>query len=139
MKRILNECQRPALAEAAVYSYSRGNSEVRGASIRLAEVVARNWGNFDSGVVELEQRNGESTIKTYAWDLESNYRDEKIFTVKHLRDTKKGTYALTDELPMTQREEKGLALWQLFQDMFSTRHWKPASKLLKRQFLKAHR
>ena len=102
-ERILSECKRTALAEAAVYTYQRGTSEVKGPSIRLAEVVARHWGNFDSGVVELEQRNGESTVKTYAWDLESNYRDEKIFTVKHLRDTKKGTYELKDSRDIYER------------------------------------
>lgn len=96
ISRILTECKRPALAEAATYVYQRGTSEVKGASIRLAEVVARHWGNFDSGVVELERKSGESTVKTYAWDLESNYRDEKIFTVSHERSTKKGNYLVTD-------------------------------------------
>ena len=96
MKRILMECQRPQLAESATYVYARGNSEVKGASIRLAEVVARHWGNIDCGVVELEQKNGVSTVKTYAWDLESNFDDHKIFTVKHERSTKSGNYAITD-------------------------------------------
>ena len=93
---ILRECQSKRLAESAEYVFSRGTSEVKGASIRLAEVVARHWGNFDCGITELEQRDGESTVKAYAWDLESNYRDEKIFTVSHIRETKKGSYKLTD-------------------------------------------
>lgn len=96
INRILRECKSTRLAETAEYIYSRGTSEVKGASIRLAEVVARHWGNIDCGVVEMEQRDGESTAKAYAWDLESNYRDEKIFTVSHMRDTKKGSYKLTD-------------------------------------------
>lgn len=94
--RILAACENVKVAENAAYVYGRGDSEVKGASIRLAEVVAQYWGNLDSGVVELEQRKGESTVKAYAWDLESNCRDEKIFTVKHERSTKKGNYALTD-------------------------------------------
>lgn len=96
LSKILKECKQKRVAENAVYEYSRGTSAVRGASIRLAEVVARHWGNIDCGVVEVEQRSGESTMKAYAWDLESNYRDEKIFSVKHVRSTKKGDYAVTD-------------------------------------------
>ena len=94
--RILMECKRPQLAESAEYVFNRGQSEVKGASIRLAEVIARHWGNFECGVVELEQRDGESTVKAYAWDLETNVNDDKIFTVSHIRETKKGSYRLTD-------------------------------------------
>ena len=67
--RILMECKRPQLAESAEYVFNRGQSEVKGASIRLAEVIARHWGNFECGVVELEQRDGESTVKAYALSL----------------------------------------------------------------------
>lgn len=84
-QRILDNCKRPALAEAAVYSYPRGGSKVEGPSIRLAEVLAQNWGNLSFGVKELEQREGESVALAYAWDLETNVRQEKVFTVKHSR------------------------------------------------------
>lgn len=96
LERILLECQNIKLAEVATYSFSRGDSEVKGPSIRLAEVIASHWGNFTCGVTELEQRNGESTVKAYAWDLETNYSDEKVFTVSHTRSTKRGNYRLTD-------------------------------------------
>lgn len=84
-QRILDNCKRPALAEVAVYSYPRGGTKVEGPSIRLAEVLAQNWGNLSFGVKELEQREGESVAMAYAWDLETNVRQEKIFTVKHSR------------------------------------------------------
>jgi hypothetical protein len=58
--------------------------------------LAQNWGNIDFGVVELEQRPGESQAMSYAWDLETNVRQTKIFTVKHERHTKKGVTKLTD-------------------------------------------
>jgi hypothetical protein len=58
---------------------------VEGPSIRLAEVIAQNWGNLSFGVKELEQREGESVAMAYAWDLETNVRQEKVFTVKHSR------------------------------------------------------
>lgn len=96
LSRILMECENPKLAESAVYSFPRGDSEVTGPSIRLAEVIASNWGNFTCGVTELEQKDGESVVKAYAWDVETNYSDEKVFTVKHFRSTKKGGYKLTD-------------------------------------------
>jgi hypothetical protein len=95
--RILQSCRRRRLAEVAMYEYPRGGQTVTGASIRLAEELARNWGNIDSGLIELERREGESTVMAYCWDLETNSRETKIFTVRHWRDTKKGGYQLNDE------------------------------------------
>lgn len=95
-QRILDNCKRPALAEVAVYSYPRGGTKVEGPSIKLAEVLAQNWGNLAFGVKELEQRNGESVAMAYAWDLETNVRQEKVFTVPHSRFTKNGIKKLSD-------------------------------------------
>lgn len=95
-QRIMTACERKLLAENAAYEYPRGSEKVSGPSIRLAEVVAQNWGNIDFGVVELEQKNGESTAMSYCWDLETNVRQTKIFTVKHERHSKKGVAKLTD-------------------------------------------
>lgn len=95
-QRILDNCKRPSLAQTAIYSYPRGGQRVEGPSIRLAEVLAQNWNNLSYGVVELEQKNGESVAKAYAWDLETNVRQEKIFTVPHVRHTKSGVKKLTD-------------------------------------------
>lgn len=95
--RVMSACQRKSLAEAAIYSYPRGGSSVTGPSIRLAEAIAQNWGNINFGVIELERRSGESQAMAYAWDLQTNTRVEKIFTVRHIRDTRGGGYALKDE------------------------------------------
>lgn len=94
--RILAACTRPSLAESAVYEYPRGGETVTGPSIRLAESLAQNWGNLDFGFIELEQKPGESQVMAYAWDLETNTRQCKIFSVPHVRHTKKGDYPLTD-------------------------------------------
>lgn len=94
--RILDSCKRPALAQVAMYQYPRGGTKVTGPSIRLAEVLAQNWGNLSFGVKELEQREGESIAMAYAWDLETNVRQEKVFAVKHSIGTKKGLKLLTD-------------------------------------------
>ncbi len=94
--RILRACDRIGLATKAVYSYPKGGTNVTGPSVRLAEAMAQAWGNIQSGVVELEQRDGESTCMAYCWDIETNTRECKIFTVKHQISTKKGMKVLTD-------------------------------------------
>lgn len=94
--RVMKACQRKALAEAAAYAYPRGDQVVTGPSIRLAEVLAQSWGNIDFGIVELEQKFGESQVMAYAWDLETNTRQTKVFSVKHERHTKRGKQHLSD-------------------------------------------
>lgn len=96
MDRILNACARPTLADSAVYTYSRGGTDVSGPSIRLAEAMAQSWGNMQFGIRELDQRNGESTVQAFAWDVETNTRREVTFQVPHIRYTKKGGYKLED-------------------------------------------
>lgn len=95
-QRIKQSCERKSLALIASYEYPRGGKKVTGPSIRLAEVVAQNWGNMAYGVTELEQKVGESTCMAYAWDLETNVRSEKIFTVKHERKAGKTIQKLDD-------------------------------------------
>lgn len=96
LSRITQSCQRLGLASKAVYTYPRGNQNVTGPSIRLAEAIAQAWGNIQCGVVELEQRPGESTCMSYCWDIETNTRDCRVFTVPHIRQTKNGAQTLTD-------------------------------------------
>ena len=96
LDRILNSCTRTSLAEQALYTYSRGGTDISGPSIRLAEAVAQQWGNLQFGIRELEQRDGESTVEAFAWDLETNTRQVKVFQVPHERHTRKGTTKLTD-------------------------------------------
>ena len=96
MDNILNACTRPSLAESALYSYSRGGTDITGPSIRLAEAMAQNWGNMNFGIREISQANGESTVQAYAWDVESNTRREVVFQVPHLRFTRAGSKKLED-------------------------------------------
>jgi len=93
---IIESCKRPFLAEHAMYAYPRGSTLVKGPSIRLAEVLAQNWGNIDCGVREISQSNGVSVAEAYAIDLQTNTRVTKVFHVPHKRDTKKGSTRLTD-------------------------------------------
>lgn len=95
--RLMQACQRIGLASGAVYQYSRGGASISGPSIRLAETAARVWGNMTYGFRELSRRTGESECEAFAWDLETNTKAVRQFTVRHRRDTKKGGYNLTDE------------------------------------------
>lgn len=94
--RIMQACTRPALADQSQYTYSRGGTEVTGPSIRLAEAIAQNWGNLQFGIKELSQSAGESTVEAFAWDMETNTKQQKIFQVPHERHTKNGVKKLTD-------------------------------------------
>ena len=94
--KIVASCKRPKLAEQAIYSYPRGGKKVTGPSIRLAEVLARSWGNIEFGVNELEQRNGESSVEAFCHDLETNVRESKQFVVKHERKSGGEIKRLTD-------------------------------------------
>lgn len=94
--RIVAACQRLRLAEASMYMYSRGGTRIEGPSIRLAEVMAQNWGNIDAGLIEVAKRRGESDMQAYCWDLETNTRITKTFTVPHERHSRKGVTKLED-------------------------------------------
>lgn len=94
--KVLNACKRLSLAETALYEYHRGGQKVTGPSIRLAETVARYWGNINYGIKEVEQKDGVSTVIAYAWDMETNTRQEKVFQVKHERYAKGKMNKLTD-------------------------------------------
>ena len=95
--RLLAACGRLGLAAVAMYEYKRGGNSVSGPSIRLAETAARAWGNMNYGFREIARRPGESECEAFAWDLETNTKAVRQFTVRHRRDTKKGGYDLTDE------------------------------------------
>lgn len=94
--RILQACQRSTLAESAVYVYPKGGAQVTGPSIRLAEAMARHWGNLQWGIRELSQSNGESIMEAFCWDVENNSKQVKQFSVPHIRHTRNGQVQLKD-------------------------------------------
>lgn len=95
--KIIDSCKRRGLADEATYSFDRGGQTISGPSIRLAEELARAWGNIDYGIRELSRKDGVSEMEAYAWDLETNTSSSQKFTVRHWRDTKTGGYAIRDE------------------------------------------
>lgn len=93
---IMAACSRPSLAEIAFYSYPRGSEVITGPSIRLAEELARCWGNIQYGILELSNSDGASEMQVFAWDLQTNVKALKNFSVKHERHTRNGSYTLKD-------------------------------------------
>lgn len=96
MDRILNACTRESLANTALYSYPRGGQEITGPSIRLAEALAQEWGNIQFGIRELSSENGVSTVEAFAWDVQTNTRQVKVFQVGHTRYAHGQLKKLTD-------------------------------------------
>jgi hypothetical protein len=96
VERIEVSCQRVGLAEKSEYSYSRGGQEITGPTIDLLTVIANCWGNIQFGFRELSQRNGESEVEAFAWDLETNAQRKVTFTIPHKRHTRSGSTNLTD-------------------------------------------
>lgn len=98
MDRILTACTRETLAEEALYEYAKGGTKIEGPSIRLAEELARQWGNIDYGTVEVDRAGGYSVVEVHAMDSETGTNREMTWKVRHWRDRQGGAgYALTDE------------------------------------------
>lgn len=87
-----------SVASRAYYRYRRGGENVTGVSIHLARELARCWGNIGYGVKELRRDDdkGVSEMLAYAWDLQTNTRNETSFIAPHIRDTKNGPRKLTE-------------------------------------------
>ena len=94
---VMDACKRRGLAEEATYAFPRGGKTVTGPTIRLAEELARNWGNLDYGIRELSRKEGVSEMEAYAWDLETNTISSQKFTVRHIRDKSDGGGPVTSE------------------------------------------
>ena len=95
-QKLMASCSRQTLAQHAVYSFPRGKEQVSGPSIRLAEEIARLYGNIEYGIRELSNTNGESEMEAFAWDLETNVVSSQKFKVKHERKAYGKMQTLTD-------------------------------------------
>lgn len=88
LESMLAACKRKGMAENAMYAYPKGDQTVTGPSIRLAEVMARAWGNVEFGIREIEVDADGSLVEAFCWDMESNTRRTITFRVKHARYSK---------------------------------------------------
>ena len=94
---LMESCKLLAFANVAFYSVPRGGGKVSGPSIRLAEEIARVYGNFEFGHRELSRTGDKSEVEVYAWDKEKNNRSIRQITVMHVLDTKDGARKLRDQ------------------------------------------
>lgn len=94
---LMEACKLPALASVAFYTLPRGKSSVTGPSIRLAEEIARVYGNFQYGHRELSRDDKKSEVEVYAWDMEKNNYSKRQITVMHVLDTREGPRKLRDQ------------------------------------------
>lgn len=102
---LMDACKLQALANVAFYSVPQGGSKVTGPSIRLAEEIARVYGNFEFGHRELSRADagpgakefGRSEVEVYAWDKQTNNRSIRQITVLHVLDTREGPRKLRDQ------------------------------------------
>lgn len=94
---LMQACKLPALAQVAFYSLPRGGQTITGPSIRLAEEIARVYGNFQYGHRELSRDGEKSEVEVYAWDMEKNNYSKRQLTVMHVRDTRQGPQKLRDQ------------------------------------------
>lgn len=90
-------CERHSFAAAAQYSYPRGGQVISGPSIRMAEALARYWGNVNYGFRELSRNDTGAEVEAYAHDLQTNTRVSRQFRVEFVRNTRQGAKILTDE------------------------------------------
>lgn len=70
--KIIRSCQRPGLAEEAIYSFPRGGQTIKGPSVNLAREIARCWGNIRYGLRVVSVTEDKVHIRGYAHDLETN-------------------------------------------------------------------
>ncbi len=101
--KIMKACERPSMAKTAMYRFPRGDGFVSGASVYLAKMMARNFGNMKIGIREISrvsattQAAGRSMCESFCHDLENNFEVVKNFEVAHVRDTNRGPVRLTSE------------------------------------------
>ena len=95
--RAQQACSRKGIADKAFFSYERSGKIVSGPTIRLAEELARCWGNVDYGIKELSQDEGKSEMQAFAWDLETNTISSQNFTNPHIREAKGKSILLTSQ------------------------------------------
>jgi hypothetical protein len=63
------------IAASCRYSLPRGNKKITGPSVRLSEILANLFGNFESGTRIVDAYAGEGRmviVEGFAWDLQSN-------------------------------------------------------------------
>ena len=96
-ERLMLACSHPGFAEEAFCGLPFDDKSISGPSIRLAEEIARLYGNFTYGHRVLSCGNGKSEVEAFAWDIENNNYTSRQITVMHVQDANSGSYALRSQ------------------------------------------
>jgi len=120
-QKLMKACSRTSFAEDAEYSFPRGNkfnedtqkwekNFVNGPSVNLAREGARVWGNMRHGTVVVTDNENERTIKSFAWDLETNARVEAEDSFRKLIFRKKEGWVKPDERDLRELTNRRAAI-----------------------------
>jgi hypothetical protein len=83
LAKIMRACERPAMAQEAVYAVRRMGRLILSPSLRLARLIAQAWGNLQLGTREVARERDRAHMEAFCWDLESNVREVRLFSVSH--------------------------------------------------------
>lgn len=100
--QVVQHCTRYAFADKATYRFPRGNTQIVGASVKLAEDLARAAGNFRWGFYVVGDNADTRTVRGYAWDLETNTKKESDLLFGKLIYRKADGWRLPDEREMLE-------------------------------------
>ena len=100
---LMMACKSKAFASVAFYAKPQGGGTVTGPSIRMAEEVARVFGNFQYGHRELSRDGKKSEVEVFAWDMEKNNFSKRQITVMHVVDTREGPKPMRDQTQIDQK------------------------------------
>jgi len=96
------------IAEGCIYSYRRGGKDITGPSVRLAEIMAANWGNLRCQSRIVDEGKDFVTAQGTAWDMERNYLVQRE-TRRSIRDSRGGRYT-PDMIAVTANAASSIAL-----------------------------
>lgn len=78
---LLHECRRPGFAQSAIYAVPRGNSTIKGLSIRFAEAAMMTMGNIGCEAQTLYDSESERVVRVTVTDFESNSMWSRDLTI----------------------------------------------------------
>lgn len=109
-QRMLRICQRQSFAADAEYSFPRGGQTIHGPSVYFAREVAKVWTNLRHGFYVVADSDTERTIRSWAWDLESNTKVESEDIFKKLIYRKGKGWIVPDERELRELTNRRAAI-----------------------------
>ncbi len=80
--RILHACKKPAFAEDVEFNKPVGGKQIKGPSIRFAELALKEWGNVWTETQIVYEDDQTKRIKLYVTDMETNLTHSREITLK---------------------------------------------------------